>query len=224
MDWTTEVNHDYFLTKQKLDFEAAEIKAITLRDEMKKFPHSLSPFCQFFIGAIPAVTLDLLTSIPIPDNYSYESILRELAPHYQKIQSVVNSKGVIRYLNFQNVKPESAQLLYSIYQHNKLEPLVESLYFKTKAFPAPPHNGAKIYKVKPSSITPIDLPSFESAWELIKKCYAKENMLSITPYGWMYFDQLAESTAIRYFINRCQEILLFVNNDNHQITGISLIL
>ncbi|AHF11494.1 MULTISPECIES: hypothetical protein [Dehalobacter] len=222
MSWTVEIDKETLMKNVINTSDSRDL--VDLAINQNEVPESFSPFCQFFLGPTAAGILNLYTSIPVPDEEICQYVLTELAPHYEKVQAIKSKQGEIRTLIFRQVKPDSAQLMQLLFKNSNLEPTILDLYLDNPAYPDPPTEGSLCYKVNPEMIKPINCPSFDSTWDLLLRCYARERKICLTPYGWTYTDKLRESIAIRYFIKKCDDIILIKNKKNNQIIGIDLIL
>ncbi|UQZ87271.1 hypothetical protein SK3146_06568 [Paenibacillus konkukensis] len=184
---------------------------------------NVTPLAQFFLAPVALSEPDLVTPIPTPSSLSYNRFLEEIAVHFNKIK-VVYSGEIPHTLMLSNLKDSSRLNIIGLHRRNELNPVVSELYGNLGLRPRGFMNKTIYMKLKKEYIPPVNVEQFDAAWNWLESSYAQnDGYICLTPTNWMLSERLKENISLRYFVSRCKDIILVVDEPTNSIIGLDLL-
>ncbi|THF81670.1 hypothetical protein [Cohnella fermenti] len=171
----------------------------------------ISLIAQFFLTTTAMHYSNALVHIPTPPEVR-ETAINEVACHFAKIQYLYREKELFK-IQMQNLLPGTECQLKKLHAENRLHPIVKDLFGTPYSSDSHAHNLTKTYQIDCRKIEPFGDEAFDAVWEFIKSSFLKaEGSLTISPASWKMVDELANSTALRYFATKCSSMYLIVDD------------
>lgn len=224
MSWVKLVNDNIFsrVNKPPQEFENLKFKHLDLSQQsfiftvLSQYFLSMSVFCHDLVYTI----IPVFTS-----NTLFSQAKNEIAIHFEDVKLRYNSSVNVS-LNLKQVKSTSADYLRRMYAEEKMNLIVRDLFARDKIIEESSLNfGNNIYyQIDPSSVDELKCDDFDYVYSFLEKSYMQDDgTVTITPFNWIFSDDLIHSPAIKYFAHHFKEMFLIVDPSSNIIRGIHLI-
>jgi hypothetical protein len=172
---------------------------------------TISSLSQFFIAPYVMISKNIHTEVPV-NEISLPIIENELLPHFHDSKYVYND-DVLTGVILGNLNALSENLFNEQFEKKQLNPLIFDLYYyKEEPVRFRDFESIKEYKIIENSLENYISNEFNEYWEFMKISFLKgNNLILITPIGWILKDDLQNSLILRALSSSGAEVSLFVN-------------
>ncbi|KYG30431.1 hypothetical protein [Alkalihalobacillus trypoxylicola] len=202
MDWLIKRNHLGSFADQEnkvgLDFS---IETVSLNK--KNF--NINPLKEFIILNYYEEHVKLMAYLDIKSEVDFNQILNEIAPLFSE-GKIVSTNSTPFQIMLSNLHHEYVEHI----NHGKLNIITQELFGPKLSgeFASYQQDGPlDIYLIDKEKITPYFNYEFDEVFNFMES----KNVKSINPVNWHINKMTKELKSIRYFVGKCNEVMLLVN-------------
>lgn len=178
----------------------------------------MSSLTQYLLAPFLLVDSNGILDIPIFDKTSESKVLKEIAPHFNKVEKItIDSQILIR---VQKVREESKAQFLDLNKSNKINAIVKDIYADgnvdwEESF------SIKEYKVNLEAISKTTGNDILSMWDFFEQSFVRANGdFVILPNGWDFDESFKNRITVQSFASVCKSMMVTVNQNSNKITSV----
>jgi hypothetical protein len=178
----------------------------------------ISSLTQYFLAPFILVDSNGILDIPVFDNDIQDIVLKDIAPHFNRVTKVKTKNQVI--LRVQNVRESSQIQFLNQIKNGRINEIVNEIYSKgTTGWGG--HFTIKEYKVNLEAVKKSIDNDILPMWNFFERSFVQAyRNLVILPNGWAFDESFKDRITVQSFAGVCNSMTVIVNQENNMITSI----